>query len=153
MSIWQHLFSFKGRISRRTYWYVVIVDIICTVIFLGLWIIPEYKYFMFFMKFGGVGLYRAVMIFRLLTLLVGMPLSIWSGYAITVKRLHDRDRSGWWTLMVFVPGIGALWLAIECGFRKGTPGLNRYGEDPNVHKFNQIRVMGENTPSMTGEER
>ena len=93
------------------------------------------------------------MIFRLLTLLVGVPISMWTAYATAVKRLHDRDRSGWWTLMGFVPGIGLLWLAIECGFRKGTNGLNRYGSDPTVHKSNRIRVMGQNTPSMTEEER
>jgi uncharacterized membrane protein YhaH (DUF805 family) len=103
---------------------------------------------MFFVKFGGFGLYRVFMIFRLLTLFVGMPLSIWTGHAILVKRLHDRDKSGWWTLMAFVPGIGALWLAIECGFLKGTNGLNRYGEDPTVLKSNQIRVVGKNTPSI-----
>ena len=96
MSIWQHLFSFEGRINRRTYWYAVIVDIICTVIFLTLLIIPVDTYFMFFKELGVLELYDAVNIFRPLTLLVGLPLSIWAGHAITVKRLHDRNRSGWW---------------------------------------------------------
>ena len=152
MSIWRHLFSFEGRISRRTYWYAVIVDIICTVIFLALWIIPVDTYFMFFMELGVLGFYRAVNIFRLLTLCVGLPLSIWTGYAITVKRLHDRNRSGWWTFMGFVPGIGPLWITIECGFRKGTPGLNRYGEPP-IRRSNRIRVIEQNTSSMTAEGR
>ena len=152
MSIWRHLFSFEGRISRRTYWYTVVVDIICTVIFLALWIIPVDAYFMFFMEIGVLELYDAVNIFRLLTLFVGLPLSIWIGHAITVKRLHDRNRSGWWTLMSFVPAIGPLWLAIECGFRKGTPGLNRYGEPP-IRKSSRIRVIGQNTSSMTAEGR
>ena len=134
MSIWKLLFSFKGRINRRTYWYVFIVDLICFVIFVWMWIIPEYKYVIFFGRFGGWGFYRLFMIFRLLTLLVGMPISIWSGHATMVKRLHDRDRSGWWTLMSFVPGVGPFWLFIECGFRKGTNGLNSYGSDPNVPK-------------------
>ena len=152
MSIWQHLFSFEGRISRRTYWYAVIADIMCTVIFLALWIIPVDTYFMFFMELGVLELYDAVNIFRLLTLLVGLPLSIWAGHTITVKRLHDRNRSGWWTLIGFVPGIGPLWLGIECGFRKGTPGLNRYGEPP-IRRSNRIRAIGQNTPSMTAEGR
>jgi uncharacterized membrane protein YhaH (DUF805 family) len=47
-----------------------------------------------------------------------------------VKRYHDRNKSGWWILIVFVPVIGGLWYFIECGFLRGTPGPNTYGPDP-----------------------
>lgn len=46
-----------------------------------------------------------------------------------IKRLHDLNRSGWWALLVAVPflnALGGLYLA----FKKGTPGPNRFGEDP-----------------------
>jgi uncharacterized membrane protein YhaH (DUF805 family) len=50
--------------------------------------------------------------------------------AVAVKRYHDRNKSGWWVLIVFVPVIGGLWYLIECGFLRGTPGPNNYGPDP-----------------------
>ena len=46
---------------------------------------------------------------------------------VTVKRLHDTDRSGWWPLMGFVPVIGWIYFIVVCGFFKGTVGENRYG--------------------------
>jgi uncharacterized membrane protein YhaH (DUF805 family) len=49
------------------------------------------------------------------------------GYALYTKRWHDRDKSGWWSLIGFVPFIGGLWLIIELGFLGGTPGGNRFG--------------------------
>jgi uncharacterized membrane protein YhaH (DUF805 family) len=54
----------------------------------------------------------------------------WPSLAIYVKRWHDRGKSGWWVLIVFVPIIGYLWLLIECGFLAGDDGPNEYGPDP-----------------------
>ena len=48
----------------------------------------------------------------------------WISLAVAVKRYHDRDKSGWWLLIVFVPVIGGLWYLIECGFLRGTDGHN-----------------------------
>jgi len=49
--------------------------------------------------------------------------------AVTVRRLHDTNSSGWWYLLSFIPYIGGLilfvWFCI-----KGTPGENRFGPDP-----------------------
>lgn len=58
------------------------------------------------------------------------------GIAVTVRRLHDRDMSGWWYLGVViigqVPYLGALvnlgFLVLMC--LPGTPGPNRFGPDP-----------------------
>ena len=49
---------------------------------------------------------------------------------VGIKRWHDRDKSGWWSLIAFIPLIGFLWVLIECGFLAGTSGSNRFGEDP-----------------------
>ena len=46
---------------------------------------------------------------------------------VDIKRWHDRDKSGWWMLIVLVPVIGWIWFIIELGFLKGTPGPNRFG--------------------------
>lgn len=56
--------------------------------------------------------------------------------AVTVRRLHDRDMSGWWYLGVivlsFIPLVGMLvslaFLVIM--FLPGTVGPNRFGPDP-----------------------
>src|SRR5680860_792339 len=46
---------------------------------------------------------------------------------VDIKRWHDRDKSGWWMLIVLVPIIGWIWFIVELGFLKGTPGPNRFG--------------------------
>jgi uncharacterized membrane protein YhaH (DUF805 family) len=83
-----------------------------------------------------------------------MPVFLWVFLATTVKRLHDRDRSGWWMVPFFViPGlydriadwlpdsywvlplalisiILFLWGFIELYFLKGSRKTNRFGADP-----------------------
>lgn len=49
---------------------------------------------------------------------------------LCIRRLHDRNRSGWWLLLVLVPVAGALWLAWQLAFRRGLPQDNRWGPDP-----------------------
>ena len=50
------------------------------------------------------------------------------GLAVSVRRLHDLDRTGWWLLLIFTI-IGAILLLIwDC--MKGTAGPNRFGPDP-----------------------
>lgn len=56
--------------------------------------------------------------------------AIWAGLAVSVKRWHDRDKSGWWVLIWFVPLIGTVWAFVETGFFAGTSGINRFGADP-----------------------
>ena len=56
--------------------------------------------------------------------------ALWISIAVAIKLYHDRNKSGWWVLIVFVPIIGGLWYLIECGFLRGTPGPNNYGPDP-----------------------
>jgi uncharacterized membrane protein YhaH (DUF805 family) len=51
---------------------------------------------------------------------------------VDIKRWHDRDKSGWWMLIVLVPIIGSIWLLIELGFLAGTPGANRFGPPPTT---------------------
>ena len=74
---------------------------------------------------------------------------IWISFAICTKRLHDRNISGWWqavplaisilsavtggtlgTLIGIVSNLVSLALFVICGFLRGTPGTNKYGEPP-----------------------
>ncbi len=49
--------------------------------------------------------------------------------AVTVRRLHDTDRSGWWILIPLVPIIGSIVLIVML-CRRGTEGANRFGMGP-----------------------
>lgn len=51
-----------------------------------------------------------------------------------VRRLHDINKSGWWTLVSMVPLVGAVVLLIYY-FTDGTPGLNEYGPDPKQNNY------------------
>ena len=65
----------------------------------------------------GLGLFSGI--FALLALIPSV--------IVYIKRFHDRDKSGWWVLIGLIPIIGPIWLLVECGFLKGTPGPNRFG--------------------------
>jgi uncharacterized membrane protein YhaH (DUF805 family) len=49
--------------------------------------------------------------------------------AVSVRRLHDVDRSGWWLLLIFIPIIGLIVL-LWWDLTRGTSGDNRFGPDP-----------------------
>ena len=55
---------------------------------------------------------------------------LWVSLAVSVKRWHDRDMSGWWILSGLVPLIGGIVAIIQTGFLRGTVGDNRFGPDP-----------------------
>lgn len=84
-----------------------------------------------------------------IVLMVFYLVTLWPMLAISAKRWHDRDKSGWWTLISLVPIIG-LWMLIECGFFKGTRGPNRFGDDPSQAGLHQP-AMDQQMPGMAGE--
>lgn len=49
--------------------------------------------------------------------------------AVTIRRLHDRNRSGWNYFWVLVPVVGGLIVLIWC-CQRGVEGDNRFGPDP-----------------------
>lgn len=66
----------------------------------------------------------------LLTILFWLA-SVIPGLAVSVRRLHDSDKSGWWLLIGFIPLIGTIVLFVFM-VMGGTHGPNRFGADP-VH--------------------
>ena len=50
-------------------------------------------------------------------------------FAVSVRRLHDTDRSGWWLLIELIPIIGGLVLLIFM-VQDSQPGENQYGPNP-----------------------
>jgi uncharacterized membrane protein YhaH (DUF805 family) len=53
------------------------------------------------------------------------------GIAVSVRRLHDADRSGWWLLIGLIPLIGAIVLLVFMA-QDSQPGANQYGPNPKT---------------------
>lgn len=49
--------------------------------------------------------------------------------AVTVRRLHDTGRSGWWYFIMLIPIVGPIWLIVLLA-TDGEPGENQYGPNP-----------------------
>jgi uncharacterized membrane protein YhaH (DUF805 family) len=116
------LFSFRGRFPRRLYWgtrVLAVLPVLVAGIVAGATqrgsanADPN-------ANAGGL----------VLIVLPAYVASLWIMLAGSVKRWHDRDKSGWWLLIAMVPLVGGLWELIEAGCARGTHGPNRYGEDP-----------------------
>jgi uncharacterized membrane protein YhaH (DUF805 family) len=119
------LFGFQGRVNRAKFWLVNIALVVVEAIVFG--------------AAGGAALLSddptaAMPSFGIMGIvcLIVLVAIVWVGLAVAVKRWHDRNKSGWWVLIAFVPVIGGLWYLIECGFLPGTAGANNYGADPLV---------------------
>ncbi len=108
------LFSFQGRIPRRVYWSVSILSTV-TIYMAGFGLAVMFGEDASVTKMGVLAMY--------------VPM-LWISLAITVKRWHDRGKSGWWMFISIIPVIGPLWHFIETGCLRGDTGPNQYGPDP-----------------------
>ena len=132
----RYLFSFEGRVTRLEYWMFYVPLIIGYIIV-----------FIFAAVFGEEAA-------TIILYLFGLVL-FWSLIAIQVKRWHDRDKSGWWILINFIPIIG-FWAVIENGFLPGTEGKNRFGEDPlerSTSNKEEITASKEATSEITDGDK
>lgn len=118
------LFGFQGRANRAKFWLVALAILIVEMI-------------LFAAVFGGAAMSgdpermaAAAGPLAGIVLIIFVVAATWISIAVAVKRYHDRNKSGWWVLIVLVPVIGGLWYLIECGFLRGTTGPNDYGPDP-----------------------
>lgn len=89
--------QFDGRATRAEYWYFTLINMLVVV---ALGFVDSLIGFAFLdMPFGLLG--------GVYSLAILMPY-----WAVTVRRLHDTGRSGWWLLLELLPGIGHLLLFI-----------------------------------------
>jgi uncharacterized membrane protein YhaH (DUF805 family) len=65
--------------------------------------------------------------------------------AVTVRRLHDTDRSGWWILLGLIPLVGTIILLVFVCL-DGTPGPNRFGTNPKQSAM--VGAQPDNPPAM-----
>ncbi|MFK0686627.1 DUF805 domain-containing protein [Mesorhizobium sp. IMUNJ 23033] len=113
---WKFLLtSYEGRINRGKLWACV------GVIFVG-GLVAAIIDNIIGTTFNGVP-YGFVYVIYALAML-------YSVFAVYAKRWHDRDKSGWWSLIGLVPIIGGIWMLVELGILEGTRGANQYGPDP-----------------------
>ena len=107
----QNYVNFSSRAARSEYWYWVLFAILMSIV-------------------SGVidrVLFPHANVSPINTL-VGLAL-ILPGLAVTIRRLHDLDRRGWWIFLPLIPLIGMIWLIVWLCTR-GTIGPNRFGPDP-----------------------
>jgi uncharacterized membrane protein YhaH (DUF805 family) len=87
----------------------------------------SYRYemdpFMFLQELGAGG-WIVLSLMMLYTLLTFIPT-----LAVTIRRLHDTNKSGWFYLLNFVPLVGPIILLVFY-LTEGTRGPNEYGPDP-----------------------
>jgi uncharacterized membrane protein YhaH (DUF805 family) len=111
---WNYLFtSFDGRINRQPFWIGSLVLSVASLV----------------VSFVVAAIFGQGMFGSLLQFIVALAI-LYPSVAIAAKRFHDRDKSGWWILIVLIPFIGLIWYIVELGFLPGTPGPNRFGPDP-----------------------
>ena len=118
--------SYSGRIGRLTYW-------VSTFVLAGLQLVVMLALLQAAQgsvvdlrshpEIAGRELFMHVM----LPMLIIVVLFLYPAYALATKRWHDRGKSGWWSLIAFVPVIGGLWMFVELGFLGPSEYVNAYG--------------------------
>lgn len=116
--------DFSGRSRRREYWmfalFYVLVMIVLNAVFGTNEVERGNGAFVYGSRLVGAGGWISGLLWLV---------SIVPGLAVTIRRLHDQDRSGWLLLLWLIPFLG--WFAIlvlMC--LDGTRGPNRFGPDP-----------------------
>jgi uncharacterized membrane protein YhaH (DUF805 family) len=95
---------FSGRARRKEYWFFVLFYVLIY------WIASLIDY-----RFGLLAL-----------LALALP-----SCAVGFRRLHDTGRSGWWTLLGFIPLVGSLVLLVFMA-QDSQAETNRYGPNPKA---------------------
>lgn len=144
------LFSFEGRINRGKYWFAILIYMLMWFAFAAAvitWLGGLDTDNLFSIAGGGLLIWLGAIVLAIV--------GTWSGFATGIKRLHDRDKSGWWIVLFWfgpsmlggsnsamrdaqgssfiLPLAGfviVVWGFIELGCLRGTPGPNQYGPDP-----------------------
>jgi uncharacterized membrane protein YhaH (DUF805 family) len=137
----QLFFKFNGRINRAKFWIAVLIYTAINIVMAILGYVSDDN-----------------AIFQAVNGMLGIVIFI-SSLAVGVKRLHDRNKSGWYLVLFYiipsiliVAGIAVgtimedsimiasilglvaaaigIWAFIELGCLRGTEGPNQYGPDP-----------------------
>lgn len=100
-------FNFKDRASRSEYWYFQLL------------VTPIFIWAQFPSNDNQILIIQLILTFGLI-----IP-----AIAAGVRRFHDKDKSGWWILISFIPFVGSI-IVLVLLIDKGTEGSNRFGNYP-----------------------
>lgn len=123
---------FNGRARRSEFWwYTLVVGIVMNVLYFAL-VVPQMTAAVQAAAAdptataapatGGPG----AIIVSLVALAIFLP-----SLGVTIRRLHDTDRSGFWYFLQLIPLVGGIILLVFLA-QAGTPGPNKFGEDPKA---------------------
>lgn len=108
--------DFKGRARRSEYWWFILFTVIISAVLNQ---VPPH------LGTGDSAMDVSGSVWgNLFTLAVLLPT-----LAVTARRLHDNDRSGWWQLIGIIPIVGWILMLIWT-IKDSQPGVNRYGPNP-----------------------
>ena len=110
---WRNFANFRGRSSRGAYWWAILWYVIIAVVL------------------NVMAQIAPIMRVAEMVFLVAAIIPSWS---LTVRRLHDTGRTGWWWLIGFIPLIGVIVLLIFM-LRAGQRFENRFGPDEEAGKY------------------
>lgn len=111
---WQRCLQFTGRSRRTEYWMFVLINILVAIAIA-----------LMDLMLGTVDEQTQTGTFSTLySLVVFLPT-----LALTVRRLHDTGRSGWWVLISLIPILGVIVLLVFMVL-DGEAGDNDYGANP-----------------------
>lgn len=115
---WHKYAQFSGRSRRKEYWMFTLVNIIVDTLLYGVGTIA----FLDRSTILGVLVFLVLGVYSLAALIPGL--------AVSVRRLHDTHKSGWWLLLCFIPLGGLVVLAFCC--IDSDPGPNQFGPNPKL---------------------
>ena len=138
--------QFSGRARRREFWGFVLYSLIFSYLVQfvsSLFVFPIFLSDVFedsladaFVSGGVMGVYGAIfsnpgfLVSYGLVTLVSLFFLIPS-LAVSVRRLHDIGKSGWFILLTLIPLVGSI-IFIVYAAQEGEPHANQYGEDPKA---------------------
>ncbi len=124
--------DFSGRSRRKEYWMFVLLQLIIYAV-VGL-IATMMVGADSATGDGALGIFSGVglILFVIVILALFIPT-----LAVTVRRFHDQDKSGWFILLNFIPYIGGIIVFVFMCL-EGTKGPNRFGDDPKGETNAQI---------------
>lgn len=112
--MWQNAFNFQGRSRRREYWIPCLINVIIGLVFTIL-IYATQSY-----------VFKAL---KYLYIILGIIPSI----SLSVRRLHDLGKSGWFWFISLIPFLGTIYL-IYLACKDSQIGSNKWGADPKKNE-------------------
>lgn len=119
LKCWKQYADFSGRARRKEYWIFSLIN----------YIIIFFLYILQIVMIESTLWLIFPIIFFLYAVAVLLP-----GLAVSIRRLHDIGKSGWWYLIYLIPIIGAIWLTVLMCL-DSEPGENQWGENPKEIEY------------------